>query len=129
MFKNITKQIYTWIGRPYLNVNISYNPKGLGISATYNQHFIQELDFNYGESKNTAYNPMLEDNVKVAFYLADGFDSILGRYEQSLDRNALPEDDDDDGYDDPLRGVPNLRGNPIRDVIDIAQMKRAGSSS
>lgn len=127
MFKILKRWLMELLGKPYMSTTLSYNRKtgALGINATYNQQFIMALDFNYNEAGNREYNPMLPDNVKLAFYLYDAFDGIMAQHENVVMRDTLRHDGDDDGDGDPFAGVPNLRGNGIRDVIDISKMQRA----
>lgn len=125
MFRNITKWLYSLFGKPYMSTVVKFNRKNgsTTINAVYNQAFIMELDQLYLEAGNNDYNPMLADNVKLAFYLADGFDSILGRYEQSMMRDKLRTEDEEE---ESFAGVPNLGDRPVRQVFDISKMERAG---
>lgn len=127
MFRNIMKWLCSTVGKPYMSVVITFD-KANGatkINAVYNQHFVMELDRLYHEAGNTDYNPMLADNVKLAFYLTDSFDSILGRYEQSMLRDKLRTDEEEE---DPMLSAPLIGEQPVRQTFDIAKMQRASNA-
>lgn len=124
MIKNVLKTLYSWFNKPYMATTITYRKDGsIAISSVYNQQFIMDLDFNYQQVKNPDYNPLLSDRVKVSYFLADNFNGLT---EQYLGSSPLSDDEARPG-DDPLleslHDAPDLRGNGVRDVVDIANMR------
>jgi hypothetical protein len=88
------------------------------VDPKFNQAAIKFLDTLYDKAERDDYDKRWEDDHKIAFFQYQIFDEILSQYDDP------PSADDID----PTPGVQSMRDAPVRDVIDIATMPRAGSS-
>ena len=95
-------------------------PSGrIEIDPKFNSAAIENLDQLYQKAERDDYDKRWSDDHKIAFFLYQVFDEILAQYDPPPNADEV----------DPAPGVPSLREAPVRDVIDIATMPRANSTS
>ena len=115
--------VSTMFGKPYFKAFIFQTDQvgNVGIDAHYNIHFIYDLDNAYELVGAAQYNKHLDNNAKVAIYLADNLGQIADKY--------LPVDSEvQDLIDESLTGdIPPMTlqgGEEVRQVVDLADRQR-----
>jgi hypothetical protein len=105
---------------PYLSVTIKLHSgeKKLIIDPNYNNLSIEYIDGLYIDTRED-YNLNWIDDHKIAYYMLDTFEGIFDEYMETIGTpEALT-------YADPTTlAIKNLQDAPVRDVIDIRDMKR-----
>jgi len=111
----IIKGIHNIMGRPYLRTVFSGTKDGsMSIDAQFNNLFIYELDKQYLEMPSDMYNPMSDDNEKIAVYLYDVLSGIAEQY--------LPPENNQRMIDDIAADVPAMGfrgGQEVKQVVDL----------
>jgi hypothetical protein len=94
-------------------------PNGrIEIDPKYNRAAIENLDRLYEKAERDDYDKNWDDDHKIAFFQYQVFDEILAQYDPPSSPDL-----------DPTPGVPSLREAPVREVVDIATMTPANSTS
>lgn len=117
----LTKNLYTFIGKPYFKVSVFHHREigQVGVDAQYNIHFLYRLDSAYEAANVEYYNRGLSEEAKVAIYLYDTMGSIAENYMpmpselRNMDEEAEPM---------------SLRdgGDPVKQVVDLAKSNDEG---
>ncbi len=113
----ILKGIHNILGRPYMRTIFTGTKDGaMSIDAQFNNLFIYELDRQYSQLPTDMYDPMADDNGKIAVYLYDVISGIADDY--------LPPDRND-MLEDIAANVPGMHlsgGEEVRQVVDLSDV-------
>ncbi len=114
----IVKGFNNVLGRPYMVTIFTGTKEGsMSINAQFNNLFIYELDSQYAQMPSEMYDPMADDNGKIAVYLYDVLSSIADNY--------LPPEKPQYMIDDIAADVPPMGGNggeTVRQVVDLSDV-------
>ncbi len=113
----IIKGINNMLGRPYMTTVFTGEKEGsMSINAMFNNLFIYELDRQYSQIPSDMYDPMADDNEKIAIYLYDVLSNIADNYLPEKPQYMI---------DDIAANVPSMGGNggkTVRQVVDLSDV-------
>ena len=113
----IIKGAHNVLGRPYLRTVFTGSKDGsMSIDAQFNSLFIYELDRQYLEMASDMYNPMSDDNEKIAVYLYDVLSGIAEDY-LPPEKPYMVEDIAADVQPMGYRG-----GETVKQVVDLSDV-------
>lgn len=113
----IVKGFHNILGRPYLRTVFTGSKDGsMSIDAQFNSLFIYELDRQYLEMASDMYNPMSDDNEKIAVYLYDVLSGIAEDY-LPPEKPYMVEDIAADVQPMGYRG-----GETVKQVVDLSDV-------
>lgn len=111
------KGIHNILGRPYMRtIFIGTKDGSMSIDAQFNNLFIYELDRQYSQLPTDMYNPMADDNGKIAVYLYDVISGIADDY-LPPERGSMLEDIAAD-----VPGMHLSGGEEVRQVVDLGDV-------
>lgn len=114
----IIKGFHNVFGKPYMITIFTGTKDGsMSIEAQFNNLFIYELDRQYAQMSSEMYNPMADDNEKIAIYLYDVLSNIADNY--------LPAEKPQYMVDDIAADVPTMGrngGETVRQVVDLSDV-------
>lgn len=114
----VLKAFNNIIGRPYMRtVFIGSTDGSMSIDAQFNSLFIYELDRQYQQMTTDMYDPMADDNEKIAVYLYDVLSGIAENY--------LPPEKPHGMVEDIAPDVPTMGfrgGEDVRQVVDLSDV-------
>jgi hypothetical protein len=114
----IVKAFNNILGRPYMRTVFTGARDGsMSIDAQFNNLFIYELDHQYQQMGSEVYNPMADDNEKIAIYLYDVLSGIADDF--------LPPEKPYNMVDDIAADVPPMGyrgGDEVRQVVDLSDV-------
>lgn len=113
----LLKGFYNIVDRPYLRTVLMGTKDGsMSIDAQFNSLFIYELDNQYQQMESDMYNPMADDNEKIALYLYDVLSGIAENYLPPEKQYMV---------DDIAAGVPPMGlsgGETVKQVVDLSDV-------
>lgn len=114
----IVKAFNNVLGRPYMRTVFTGAKDGsMSIDAQFNSLFIYELDHQYQQMATEMYNPMADDNEKIAIYLYDVLSGIADDF--------LPPEKPYNMVDDIAADVPPMSfqgGQGVKQVVDLSDV-------
>lgn len=125
-FCNAAKTIANVASLSYLMGLMEYREDGsLALEAIFNRHAIYDIDQRYKAFERNDYDTSQPDAEKAKRFIADMMFSMIEEYQtEEVSLDEVP----DDAMLAALNRVPELRGNPVSQTVDLAHSReRAGA--